>query len=152
MEELEQKKLKQKEDLTNDIVYFGLWQSENEVDLCLASIPTKTEKEKALKTQLRFREKVLQQKMVKSVFAFSCRENDKRIFLSIDELANNVKILVRQAFTLPSTSASANDDASVPVLIGKQVLHKFANNTWYKGNIISQVVHIFFWVLLSVPF
>ena len=150
VEELEQKKLKQKEDMTNDIVYFGLWQSENEVDLRLASIPTKTEKEKALKTQLRFREKVLQQKMEKSVFAFSRKENDKRIFLNIDELANNVKILIRHAFTLPSTSASTSYDASVPVLIGKQVLHKFANNTWYKGNIISQVVHIIFWVLLSV--
>ena len=149
VEELEQKKLKQKEDMTNDIVYFGLWQSEN-VDLRLASIPTKTEKEKALKTQLRFREKVLQQKMEKSVFAFSHKENDKRIFLNIDELANNVKILIRHAFTLPSTSASTSYDASVPVLIGKQVLHKFANNTWYKGNIISQVVHIIFWVLLSV--
>ena len=31
-EELERKKLKQKENMTNEIIYFGLWQSETEVD------------------------------------------------------------------------------------------------------------------------
>ena len=137
-EELERKKLKQKENMTNEIIYFGLWQSETEVDQKLLLISSKSEKEKALKAQIRFREKVLEQKMDKSLSCFSHKINDKRVPLSVDNLRDNVKQLIINAFTLPSTSAR-NAPTSLPVLVGKQVQHKFDNGVWYNGKVISQV-------------
>ena len=58
------KKLKLQDDLNNQILYFGLWQSDSQVDNIhvLATIESKQEKRKALKTQLKFRKEIFQQK------------------------------------------------------------------------------------------
>lgn len=70
--------MKKKEGFTNDILYFGLWQSKEDVTLHLNEIPTVTEKKKALKSQLNFRKNVLLQKASdKSLFLFSSQKKSK---------------------------------------------------------------------------
>ena len=58
---MRQKKLKEKEQLTENIVAYGLWQSREQVTEKLSALKTKKEKVKALKVQLDFRKKVLEQ-------------------------------------------------------------------------------------------
>jgi hypothetical protein len=53
---------KEKEDLTNKICYWGLWQSPEAVSAQLLNVAKVSEKKDALKTQLQFRKKVLCQK------------------------------------------------------------------------------------------
>ena len=52
---MQQKKLKEKEQLTENIVAYGLWQSREQVEDKLSALKTKKEKVKALKVQLDFR-------------------------------------------------------------------------------------------------
>ena len=60
-EEVTFKRLRKKEQQTADIVYWGLWQTEQQVDDALASMGV-VEQTKALKAQLNFRQHVLTQK------------------------------------------------------------------------------------------
>ena len=53
--------MKQKEQLTQDIIKYGLWQSSAQISDGLHQLKSKTEKFKALKAQLNFRKKVLPQ-------------------------------------------------------------------------------------------
>jgi hypothetical protein len=53
--------LRQKECLTQEIVHCGLWQSPDEIFHCLAKEKTKSAKVKALKAQINFRLKILEQ-------------------------------------------------------------------------------------------
>ena len=55
------KNFKIKEDLTNQMINYGLWQSVSEIEKQLLKIQTKSEKTTALKTQLNFRKIVLNQ-------------------------------------------------------------------------------------------
>ncbi|KAI0241600.1 hypothetical protein LSAT2_023486, partial [Lamellibrachia satsuma] len=77
-EELEKKRaniLKEKERLTDKIVYYGLWQSSHEVTSKVAELVGK-EKLDALQAQIRFRQKVLKQNHDdNSVFAFSAKDD-----------------------------------------------------------------------------
>lgn len=85
---LQEKALELKEKLTNDLMLYGLWQSETDIQNGLAKLKTKTEQLKALKTQLLFRSKVLEQKHPeKDVFFLS--KNKKK--LSVDEVVQNLK-------------------------------------------------------------
>ena len=47
-------KLQKKIVMTDDILVWGLWQTELKVDQSLNAIPTKTDKIKALSAQLKF--------------------------------------------------------------------------------------------------
>ncbi|XP_060765350.1 uncharacterized protein LOC132873624 [Neoarius graeffei] len=92
--EAEQKRkaavLKAKEELTNDIIHYGLWRSPGDVDRALDDLPTKKEKIAALKVQLKFRQQVLQQQSPdKSVYAFSGAGKPH----SVEKLAANLKTL-----------------------------------------------------------
>ena len=101
-EELSKKRLQQKESYTTEIIEYGLWQSTYEVDRNLHdnSLPTKEAKNKALKAQLMFRQHVSGQEKGEhgaSIFSFSKRVGSKRVQLTIEELADNVKKLVNNA-------------------------------------------------------
>ena len=48
------------------MAFYGLWQNENDIDLSLAEIQTKTEIRKALVVKLKFRKIVLQQQFAES--------------------------------------------------------------------------------------
>ncbi|CAG2222546.1 unnamed protein product [Mytilus edulis] len=105
-EEIRLKKIKQlqkKQNMTNDIMYFGLWQSHEQVpsDKCL--------------------------------FAFSA---DKKKF-TVAQLEANLNTLISES----KTSSCTNERMTVnkPLLVGKWIEHKFANNIWYKGKVLSVV-------------
>ena len=71
LQKSQEKCLCQKEHLTQDIVECGLWQSPDEIVHGLAKQKTKSAKVKALKAQINFRRKVLEQ--THSVCLFSQR-------------------------------------------------------------------------------
>ena len=62
LERLQAKKLKEKEELVQMILRYGLWQSKRQVQEELLKLKSKKEKVAALKLQLDFRKKVLEQK------------------------------------------------------------------------------------------
>ena len=52
---------KERENLTQDIITMGLWQTSDQIEAGLRKLKSKTAKLKALKVQLDFHKKVLQQ-------------------------------------------------------------------------------------------
>lgn len=127
-----QEKLRQQEEYTKEIINYGLWQSDSEVDNMLLSYKKDSDKIKALKAQLRFRENVLHQiPNDKSKFNFSKKGKD----FTVHELTANLKELVTQAIV-------ADDDSQKHILVGKRVRHRFikdGQSEWYTGKVISQV-------------
>ena len=126
---LQEKALKEKEKLTNDLMVYGLWQSEADVYTGLAKLKTKAEQLRALKTQLSFRNKVLEQKHPeKDIFFLS-----KKKKLSVDEVVNNLKKLL-----LPQPLISRNES-----LVGQRIRHRWVDcdgvEQWYYGKILSIV-------------
>ena len=74
----EENRIQKLENYTSDIVYYQLWQSVDQVDLKLSYIPLITEKKRALKCQLNFRQHVLKQKPDNpKVFLFSKSVDNK---------------------------------------------------------------------------
>ena len=57
----QERSVKQKEQLTQDIIKYGLWQSSAQISDGLHQLKSKTEKFKTLKAHLNFHKKVLQQ-------------------------------------------------------------------------------------------
>ena len=129
---LQKKAMETKEKLTNDLMLYGLWQSESDIQTGLAKLKTKTEMLQALKTQLHFRSKVLEQKYPeKDVFFLS--KNKKK--LTVDEVTQNlIKLL-----TPPPSSNAANQES----LVGKRIRHRWKESDeseqWYYGRILSLV-------------
>lgn len=136
----EENRMQKLENYTSDIVYYQLWQSVDQVDLKLSDIPSITEKKRALKCQLNFRQHVLKQKPENpKVFLFSKSVDNKSKQLSVEELTENLKVLVQHSFTLPKPTLDKGVD---PILVGKSVQHKFTSEgttEWYTGRVISQV-------------
>ncbi|CAC5405964.1 unnamed protein product [Mytilus coruscus] len=113
LKEISEKKkrvLKKKETFTNDILFFGLWLSREDIKLRLEEIHSNAEKKKALKSQLNFRKNVLLQKSDKLYFLFQ-----------------------KSVATVESSSSS-----QVSLLVGKTRRHKFTEGTFI-GNVISVV-------------
>ena len=108
-------------------------------------LQSKTDKMKGLKAQMRFREKVLQQKasdrdhyLFSKSIASSDNGKKRRIECSVDELVAKVKMLVEESFTLPNVP-----NEGTTLLLGKLVKHKFqekkGRHKWYDGKVLSQV-------------
>ena len=134
----EAKRLKEKEITTDEIIYYGLWQSVQQVDEYLQSFDKDSEKVDALKAQLRFRNNILLQRNGDpKAFTFSKVVNGTRVQLPWEELAEKVKVLVQHAFTLPIRQG---DDV---LLVGKRVCHTFKSdddtNIIYNGKVLSRV-------------
>ena len=144
------RKVQKQEEITNSVIFYGLWQSEEQVDNMVLALPTKSEKVKALKAQLRFRKEIFQQMPAdSSIYKFSKKQHGKTVQLSVEELKENVKALVTHAFTLPNIPLSENT-----VIVGKRVRHKFTNedgDVWYTGRVISQVCLSMTHSLISYP-
>ncbi|XP_052268392.1 uncharacterized protein LOC127869771 [Dreissena polymorpha] len=125
-----QEKLRQQEECTKEIINYGLWQSDSEVDNMLLSYKKDGDKIKALKAQLRFRKNVLHQiPSDKSKFNFSKKGKD----FTVNELTANLKELVTQAIV-------ADDDSQKHILVGKRVRHRFikdGQSKWYTGKVPS---------------
>ncbi|XP_053372789.1 uncharacterized protein LOC128546365 [Mercenaria mercenaria] len=143
-ENAERERIRKQELYTENIMKHGLWQSQTEVDNMLASYEKTSEKVEVLKAQLKFRKDVLNQVAeVKSTFNFTKTVEGKksRKSLSVEELASNLKLLVRQAVVKDQESNEAKH-----LLVGKRVRHRFDEirngqkvPVWYTGKVISQV-------------
>ncbi|XP_033731138.1 uncharacterized protein LOC117320739 [Pecten maximus] len=127
---------------TNDILFWGLWQTVKQVDVMLETMKDK-EKLDALKSQMRFRKNILRQTSNNpKIYNFSKSVNKKRKDLSWNEMAENVKTLILESFTLPSETSSKRSGDERLSLNGKDVRHKFVideQTQWYDGHVISQV-------------
>ena len=141
-QEAQARHVKLLESYTEDIIQYGLWQSRKHVDEHVDDVATPVKENiAALKAQLRFRKHVLRQlPTMKEVFSFTRVVDGKRVSLSVQELATNLKTLLDEAIV-----AEAETGREQHVLTGRQVRHKFkcaddhSAFTWYKGKIISQV-------------
>ena len=130
---------------------WGLWQSVDDVDSNLLLYKTKGDKISALKAQLRFRNKVLHQAPkddnLKDVYSVTKKVGNKRVNLSVEELTEKVKSLVRHVFSIVTEN---NDDG--PVLVVRDIKMKFetdGGSDWCKGHVISKVKHKYQSALLS---
>ena len=140
-EAAKQKKLAEAVTQTNEMIYWGLWQNTMQVDTVLNTIRGEKEKREALKAQLRFRKNILQQATKdKTVFNFTKADGrGKRVDVTLHEMTENVKQLVREAYSVQSDVGGAKTGIEI---VGKQVKHKFSENgqeVWYEGQVISQV-------------
>ena len=122
--------------MTNEVLFYGLWQFPETVDRQLESMRTVEEKNNALKAQLNFRKTVLGQKVEdKKVFQFS--EKGKQY--SVIQLCTNVKKLIKSALENRTTGIQENPDN---VFVGKKVIHYLEENNVrkpYRGCVISYV-------------
>ena len=95
-EEAEKKRVKKLEEYTNNILTWGLWQTEDQVDFHLnTDIKSTKDKIETLKAQLNFRRFVLQQKIsgegFKTIYNVTKMEANKRVNLKPEELAEMLK-------------------------------------------------------------
>ena len=121
LQKLQEKRLKEKEKITEDIMVYGLWQTEIQITEGLKMLRTNADKLKALKCQLDFRKKVLEQKGPKEVFFFTM--NRKK--LTVDEVVSNLSTLLTSfSSTSPSQESSCPNllTASQESLIGKRIV------------------------------
>lgn len=103
---------------TNDILYWGLWQTIEQVENILKPMKEK-DKVVALNAQFRFRKNILQQRTSNSeVFNFTKSESGgkRRRNLTSKELTDNVKKLVQESFSIVSESQDKGVD-----LVGRNI-------------------------------
>ena len=133
--ELQKKKareLKEKEDLTIKVQQIGLWTSIAEVHENLLLLSTKKAKFDALKLQISFRKKVLNQTYHdKTVLQFSCNH---QVF-SIHQLTQNLFTLLSTTSILCQDGLDLDQIRSDPeLLMYRRIEHLFfydGQNTWY---------------------
>ena len=139
------------EKFTNDIIHWGLWQSNSRVDVMLNSISSVKEKVLALRAQLNFRKHVLKQEIsigegtnyANKVYLVTKVVEGKRKNLTWQELACNVKTLIVHSFSAyENDTDSENHINGSHILMGKTVRHHFIIEQcdhWFQGQILSQV-------------
>ena len=138
LERLQAKKLKEKEELVQMILRYGLWQSKRQVQEELLKLKSKKEKVAALKLQLDFRKKVLEQKHADKTLFFITKNKRQ---LTVEEISENLCQLLDSAttFQVGSGSLAVNSES----LIGKQIFHRWKDvegkETWYKGQVLNLV-------------
>lgn len=146
-EELKAQRLRKKEQQTNDIVFWGLWQNDQQVESALREIQTTKQKVAALKAQLHFRNNVLHQKPdnMKGVYSVTKLIGNKRVNLTPEELTMNLKKLIQHSFEIEPPTTT---DEQIPLLVGKNIRHKFndsdGGSDWYNGKVISVVKLLIF--------
>ncbi|XP_033730479.1 uncharacterized protein LOC117319875 [Pecten maximus] len=138
LKRLEQQRILKAENLTNDVCFYGLWQSVSQIEEGLSRLKgDKGEMLKALYSQLKFRRYVLKQRHSDSkVFNMSRKKADgKYEKLSVAELKANVTELIKSAATVTTDERQTSD---IPLLVGKTIDHVFVDNT-YRGVVVSVV-------------
>lgn len=131
--------MKKAEDMTNDICFYGVWQSEKQVDEGVSRLKDDKEIVKAMQAQLKFRKKFLKQKpRNKKLFNFSTKsDGGKYKKLTILELRTNLLELIKSTLIGETTE---NEVVGIPLLVGKTVDHKFTDQTYrYRGKVISVI-------------
>lgn len=138
LEETEIKRIQNLEKMTSAVCFYGLWQSEAQVNEAIERFATESEKREALQSQLKFRRGVLKQKHNNSkVFNFTQKNPaGKYVKLTIEALKQNVFTLINDCLV---AETSEKKESGIPLLVGKTVCHTFADQKEYKGFIISVV-------------
>ena len=140
--EAKRKKVERKVKVTNDILYYSLFQSEKQVnDFVESDISTK-DKIEALKAQLNFRDEVLHQEPSDSKLYNVTKAigPKKRKNLTVPELAENVKKLIAEGQDIERGMEKETEE-EVPRLIQKQIQHCFmvdGQKKWYSGTVVSK--------------
>ncbi|KAK6168596.1 hypothetical protein SNE40_019795 [Patella caerulea] len=140
MERLEASRVQRAECMTNDVCYYGLWQTVDQINEGMDKLSGNDKELRcALQTQLKFRKSVLHQKHSdKQIFNLSKKEpGGKYRKLSVKELKDNLCELVKTALDTGSKSEVSAYD--VPLLVNKRILHKFADGQEYPGYVINVV-------------
>ena len=131
------KQLRRKENLTKDIIQYGLWQSKEDIAEGVAKERSKAAKLRALKTQLNFRKQVLDQRSYrhKELFLFS---KGGRQYI-VKELMDNLAKLINEE----EEAVSGLADEGRESLVGKTIKHRWRDESgveqWYLGNVLSKV-------------
>ena len=81
----------EKEHLTQAMMVYGLWQTKEQIARGIAKCKSNTSKLKALKAQLDFRKKVLEQEY-NDQYVFCLSKNKRK--LSVDEVCSNLEKLL----------------------------------------------------------
>ena len=115
---MREKKLKE---LTQSILLYKLWQSARDIEKGLSLLKTKREKVKALKTQLDFHKKVLEQAHPDKNVFFITRHSRP---LSITKMSNNLGRLLSSSQT-QSSPISPSVTLDCESLIGKEINHRW---------------------------
>ena len=116
----------------------GLWQTEEQITAGLAGLKSKTAKLKALKCQLDFRKKVLQQSY-RDKTVFQATVNGKK--LSVDEVTHNL-IKLLSTGSESNTPPQLPEDSEAADLVGKRICHRWLvadDEEWFTGLILSVV-------------
>lgn len=138
----EKKKVQAKIKLTNDVLYYGLLQSENQVnDLLRSGEISHGAKIEALKAQLHFRKDVLGQKASDSkLYNVTVQVGPKkRRNLSAKELGVNIIKLIEEA--MESARMQTEEEEGNPRLLKKRIQHCFdvdGEKRWYTGTVVSK--------------
>lgn len=120
----------QKEKMTNDIVFHGLWQSAEHVINGLAGL-NKVDQLAAIEAQLKYRQKVLLQKADDKVhFQFSSKGQK----FPVEQCKDNLISLIEQSFRGPCSE----QEGDIPLLVGKRVKHNFSEGLW-NGKVLGVV-------------
>lgn len=138
-----QRLLLEKERITSDMIKYGLWQSESDVNEGLQLAKTETQKRQSLKAQLRFRKTVLQQHAPasdKDIFKFSTKSKGQ---LNSKALRENLLKLINEAAAVECSSLPVHGGAENPInLVGKCIDHQFKEDgqlVTYSGKVVSTV-------------
>ena len=126
---LQEKKVMEKENLTQAMMIYGLWQTKEQIVQGVSKCKSNTLKLKALKAQLDFRKKVLEQEY-DDRYVFCLSKNKKK--LSVGEVCHNLEKLL-------CSSSSYRD---LEGLVGKRIKHKWKDEDdekWFYGTILGLV-------------
>ena len=129
-----EKELRVKETLTKKIQLVGLWTTRKEAEAGLQRLKSTKAKCDALKVQLNFRKKVLQQcHDDKSVFIFS---HNKKPHSHSQLLINLLKLLPTERQRLSTEQFVTNPE----LLVNKRIDHLFESDEglqWYRGTVLE---------------
>ena len=131
------KQLRLKENLTKDIIQYGLWQSKEDIAEGVAKERSKTAKLRALKVQFNFRKWVLDQRSYrhKELFLFSKGGQQ----YTVKELMDNLAKLINEEEEAVSGLANEGRES----LVGKTIKHRWRDvsgvEQWYFGEVLSKV-------------
>ena len=136
-----QRLLQEKERITTDLIQYGLWQSELDVDEGLKRARSETQKRQSLKAQLRFRKCVLEQSYEsdKDIYKFSTKQKGQ---LNSKQLRDNLLKLINAAADNPGHTTRSGSPSHSVALVGKYVGHKFNEEeqiVTYNGRVVSTV-------------
>lgn len=141
-EAAKQRLLLEKERITTDMIQYGLWQSEADVNEGLKLAKSETQKRQSLKAQLRFRKTVLQQtyNADKDIYKFSTKQKGQlnSTALKVNLLKLIIAVANQQSFDSESSAPSGSDIH----LVGRRIDHRFTEDeqlVTYSGKVISTV-------------